>query len=332
LRRLFVQSARDLVAQADHQGKPTASAGSEADVPRGGEAQPVPTQAKAENTRLDADGPALKNHDVEALFDLITPFANQPAAASGPGPLPTARILLADDVDVNREIARAMLEASGYSVDVAASGAEAVAAVRETPYGLVLMAVQMPAMDGLAATRAIRALPPPRRDVPVVGMSASALPSQVAAFREAGMNDHVGKPFRREDLAAAVERWRRLDPPESEPEPDVSLQALDRDVYDSLLDLVGRERAMTLLDRLAAQLAERFAGEPASDGDRARLAGDAHAMISAAGVLGFPALSGACQSLEAAFAAGEDIGTHLDRVRASRAVALKAIAALKQAA
>lgn len=146
------------------------------------------------------------------------------------------------------------------------------------------------------------------------------------------MSGHIGKPFRREDLQAAVERWCRLELPRSEPEPDVSLQALDRAVYDSLLDLVGRERVMALLGQLATQLAERFVGEPVSAEDRVRLARDAHAMISAAGVLGFLILSDACKSLAAACAAGEDIVVHLDRVRASRATTLKTISALKQAA
>jgi CheY-like chemotaxis protein len=194
------------------------------------------------------------------------------------------------------------------------------------------MDVQMPGMDGLAATRRIRALPSPQRDVPIVGMSASASPSQAAAFREAGMSGHIDKPFRREDLQAAVERWRRLELPKSEPGPNASLQALDRAVYDSLFDLVGRERVMVLLGQLATQLTERFVGEPVSAEDRARLARDAHAMISAAGVLGFLVLSGACKSLAAACAAGGDIGVPLDRVRASRAMTLKTISALKQAA
>jgi HPt (histidine-containing phosphotransfer) domain-containing protein len=107
---------------------------------------------------------------------------------------------------------------------------------------------------------------------------------------------------------------------------------LDRAVYDSLLDLVGREKVVMLLNQLAAQLTERFAGDPISDEDQSRLARDARAMTSAAGVLGFPVLSGDCQSLEAACAAGKDVAAHVDRVRASRAMALKAIAVLKQAA
>ena len=142
------------------------------------------------------------------------------------------------------------------------------------------------------------------------------------------MSGHIGKPFRREKLQTAVERWRRVELLESEPDLDASLQALDRAVYDSLFDLVGRERVMALLGQLAAQLTERFVGEPVSTEDRARLARDAHAMISAAGVLGFLVLSGACKSLAAACAAGGDIVMPLDRVRASRAMTLKTISAL----
>ena len=223
-----------------------------------------------------------------------------------------------------------MLEAGGCAVEVATGGAEAVAATQKHAYGLVLMAVQMPGVDGLAAARRIRALPPPAGDVPIVGMSASPLPDQAAALREAGMNDHLGKPFRRADLEAVIARWRRPEPPA--PEPDAFAEAFDRAVYDGLTELVGRERVVTLLDRLAAQLNERFAGEPASDADRARLARDAHAMISAAGALGFSALSAACQSLESAVSAGGGVAAPLERVKTSRARALRAIAVLKQAA
>jgi len=333
LDRLFVQSVRDVTAQANDaqpsaQDQTTAAIRSEAAVLSESKARTAPVPIKARNVRVDQDGAALKGHAVQALLDLIAPFPSQPASGAQAKPA-AGRILLAEDVDVNRDIARAMLEASGYVVDAVTGGAEAVAAIQERPYGLVLMDVQMP---GLAATRRIRALPSPQREVPIVGMSASASPSQAAAFREAGMSGHIDKPFRREDLQAAVERWRRLELPKSEPGHDASLQALDRAVYDSLFDLVGRERVMALLGQLAAQLAERFVGEPVSAEDRARLARDAHAMIPAAGVLGFLVLSGACKSLAAACAAGGDIGVPLDRVRASRAMTLKTISALKQAA
>jgi CheY-like chemotaxis protein len=78
------------------------------------------------------------------------------------------------------------------------------------------MDIQMPVMDGMAATRQIRSPEHPAHDVPVIAMTANVLPQQVAAFRAAGMNDHIGKPFKRDELYAAVARWagKRSDLPQ----------------------------------------------------------------------------------------------------------------------
>jgi PAS domain S-box-containing protein len=119
-----------------------------------------------------------------------------------------ARLLLAEDNEINQEIARTVLEGAGHRVDVVADGAAALMAVEAGGYDLVLMDVQMPVMDGITATARIRALEGEGRQVPIIAMTANVLPQQVAAFQAAGMDDHVGKPFRREELLAAVERWR----------------------------------------------------------------------------------------------------------------------------
>jgi CheY-like chemotaxis protein len=125
----------------------------------------------------------------------------QPAPRSG------HRILLAEDVEINQEIARSMLEQAGYAVDVASNGAEAVRAVQDGSYDLVLMDVQMPEMDGLQATEHIRALSGPVSRIPIIAMTANVYAEQVASFIKAGMNDHVGKPFKRDALLATVARW-----------------------------------------------------------------------------------------------------------------------------
>jgi signal transduction histidine kinase/AmiR/NasT family two-component response regulator len=119
-----------------------------------------------------------------------------------------ARLLLAEDNEINQEIARTVLEGAGHRVDVVADGAAALMAVEAGGYDLVLMDVQMPVMDGMTATARIRALEGEQRQIPIIAMTANVLPQQVAAFQAAGMDDHVGKPFRREELLSAVERWR----------------------------------------------------------------------------------------------------------------------------
>ncbi|HEV2559639.1 MAG TPA: PAS domain S-box protein [Microvirga sp.] len=132
--------------------------------------------------------------------------ANAPAADAALQVQP-ARILLVEDIVINQEIARAVLHGAGHQVDVVSDGAEAIMAVQLNTYDLVLMDIQMPLMDGITATQHIRALPGEARTLPVIAMTANVLPQQIAHFRAAGMDDHVGKPFKREELYAAVARW-----------------------------------------------------------------------------------------------------------------------------
>ena len=118
-----------------------------------------------------------------------------------------ARILLVDDHPMNREIGVALLVLAGCKVDIAENGQQAVDAAAVGEYDMILMDIHMPLMDGLAATRAIRALPSPASKVPIIAMSADALPQQVERCYAAGMVDHIAKPIQREVLYAKVERW-----------------------------------------------------------------------------------------------------------------------------
>jgi len=115
------------------------------------------------------------------------------------------RILLAEDNAINQRVGLRLLVRFGYRADLAANGLEAVAAVRQMPYDLVLMDMQMPEMDGLEATRAIRALVGVRQPQ-IVAMTANALPADRAACIEAGMDDYLSKPFRMEELQAVLSR------------------------------------------------------------------------------------------------------------------------------
>ncbi|MBF0306790.1 MAG: response regulator [Alphaproteobacteria bacterium] len=117
-----------------------------------------------------------------------------------------ARILLVEDNDLNQQVAKGLLEHAGLIVDIAANGAIAVAMVAETNYDAVLMDMQMPVMDGLEATRRIRA---DRRfvDLPIIAMTANAMEGDRRLCLEAGMNDHVAKPFNPDDLYAVIKRW-----------------------------------------------------------------------------------------------------------------------------
>ena len=127
----------------------------------------------------------------------------------GPAVVSAAHILVVDDVPANRELVRAMLTAMGHSLVEAEGGAEAVAAAEQETFDLILMDMQMPGMDGLEATRAIRAGSAPNVATPIVALTANVLPAQVAQCLEAGMNDHLAKPIAPMELLSKIARWSR---------------------------------------------------------------------------------------------------------------------------
>jgi CheY-like chemotaxis protein len=124
------------------------------------------------------------------------------------------RILLAEDNMLNQKVALRMLKRLGYDADVANNGVQAVNAVEVQPYDVVLMDVQMPEMDGLEATRQIRAIDNTLNHQPhIIAMTAAAMELDREKCLEAGMNDFVSKPATLEDLQRAILRF--LGEPES---------------------------------------------------------------------------------------------------------------------
>ncbi|WP_237479825.1 hybrid sensor histidine kinase/response regulator [Lichenibacterium dinghuense] len=133
--------------------------------------------------------------------------------AAGRGELRGHAVLVADDAAMNQRLVVQMLEPLGARVDVVADGAAAVDAVAHRSYALVLMDMEMPVLGGLDATRRIRALDGAAGTVPIVALTANAFPEQLDLCHEAGMDDHLTKPFGADDLAAKALRWARRHAP-----------------------------------------------------------------------------------------------------------------------
>ncbi len=118
----------------------------------------------------------------------------------------TLRVLVVEDSTVNQAVILAMLDRAGHVADVARNGLEAVNAVRDDDYDLVLMDIQMPTMDGVSATREIRGLPGGKANVPIIAVTADVVTGSRERFLAVGMNDYVPKPIRLADLYAAIDR------------------------------------------------------------------------------------------------------------------------------
>ncbi len=153
-------------------------------------------------------------------FEVVLPTAEMAETVLTDEPqasLPTAkeaplRLLVVDDNSINRELVCALLEPFDIDIETANDGVEAVEAAARATYDLILMDVQMPNMDGLTATQRIRAAAAPGAPrVPIIALTANALPEQVARCLEVGMDDHLGKPINPERLLNILVQWSAAD-------------------------------------------------------------------------------------------------------------------------
>ncbi len=168
--------------------------------------------------------PVKRQHLFECLVRVL---AGSPQAASGlhpPEPLVTRhsieearhqelRLLVVEDNRVSQKVALLMLKKMGYRAEVANNGCEAVEALKQVPYDLVLMDQQMPEMDGLEATRTIRASADViNRRVPIIAMTANALKGDRECCLEAGMDDYLSKPVKPDQLKDKLDQWLNRSP------------------------------------------------------------------------------------------------------------------------
>ena len=219
-----------------------------------------------------------------------------------PSSMVRLRILVAEDNPVNQQVALGLLRKLGHSVDVASDGAEAVEAVRSRPYDLVLMDVQMPEMDGLEATSAIRALGTKAAGIPIIAMTANAMRGDEAMCLAAGMDGYISKPIDRRKLVDVVTRYGEAlaSASDASPEPPEPEAEVNFAVLDTLAEDLDVETVVTVLSTFHQDALSRIADarNALAAGDLDRVRREGHAVKGAAASLGLTAIRTAAYAVE----------------------------------
>ena len=280
-------------------------------------------QSGMDRTAVDALDACLekpvRQHELidalERIFSAGAPAAKSSApvrsAARAAGPaLRPLRILVADDNQINQKFLLSLLSKAGHAVDLAENGHHAVDAVRRKDYDLVLMDVQMPELDGLAATRQIRALDPPKSLIPIIALTANAMAGAREQYLAEGMNDYISKPIRTELLMAKLAEFVPQFAVEAgtsgaataAASGETAVADLDEDLLEKLDATIPPETVRELLAMYAASGDGRMAAirDHAAKGDLQAVATEAHIMISTSGNLGVSRVGALAVALETA--------------------------------
>jgi signal transduction histidine kinase/DNA-binding response OmpR family regulator len=239
------------------------------------------------------------------------------APAESSAPARSLRILLAEDNKVNQKFALALLGKAGHQVEIAENGLQAVDAVQRGDHDVVLMDVQMPELDGIQATRRIRALPAPKSAVHIIALTADAMSGAEEQYIEAGMNDYVSKPIRPIVLLGKLEELALATSGNSVPDDRRDAQQDPRDVgRDSAIDAAKlasletimeaedvREFLLLYLEQTDQRIDRILA--LSSAGDMTDVAREAHALVGTAGNVGANQVSNLARSLEEACKKGK---------------------------
>jgi signal transduction histidine kinase/DNA-binding response OmpR family regulator len=227
------------------------------------------------------------------------------------GAIRSLRVLLAEDNKINQQFATAVLEKAGHSVEAAENGHQAVDAVRRSTFDVVLMDMQMPELDGIGATRQIRALPEPKCSVPIIAMTAHAMAGAREEYLAAGMNDYISKPVQPALLLSRLASIAQQSPLGTGMTAPAAAIGIDQDGEPPILDLdllsdlestLSSAKLRSLislyLTDMELQLAH-IAGHAAA-GDLEQVSRGAHSIVGTAGNLGAMRTSAVARRLETA--------------------------------
>jgi TMAO reductase system sensor TorS len=228
------------------------------------------------------------------------------AAAQVEVPVPSLRILLAEDNLVNQQVALGLLGRRGHTVDVVGDGIAAVDAVRSRTYDVVLMDVHMPHMDGIEATRAIRGLPGEKGRVPILALSASAMRSEAETALAAGMDGALSKPIDPVLLASVLARHASTSDRTSRDPPATPTVATEPTIDESYLRELAHSIGSVKVRQLIADLPEHARAQrerlrtACAGRDLPAIRAAAHALGGIAANLGLAALADLAGSIEQA--------------------------------
>jgi PAS domain S-box-containing protein len=236
----------------------------------------------------------------------------QDAELQGGGPMQALRLLVADDSATNRMITAKMLRKAGHHVDVVEDGPHAIAAAKRADYDAIFMDISMPGMDGLEATRSVRALGGAAARIPIIALTAHAMAGDRELCMAAGMSDYVAKPVKPEELKAALRRMVVRGSAPSAPTAAPGAAAgeaagghaaadIDREALRLLEDSLDRDTAARLTAVFCREVPQRVARiqDAVGRADHDVIRAEAHALKSSAATFGARRLSELAQILEA---------------------------------
>lgn len=220
-------------------------------------------------------------------------------------PVRPRRILVAEDIDINRDILASVLADEGHDLVFAANGAEAVQLVQRTSFDLVLMDVEMPVMDGVQATLLIRKLEGEERNIPILALSANLNAEDRERYLSSGMNDCLAKPFDWAQIAAAIDRYGTGDHPPGAPAaavltPQHDARLVNIDVLARLQTTVGPDQ-LRMIIRMGIDAYGLYCDamlDPAAGSDD--IGREAHKLKGSAGTLGLGRVGAVAAQIEIA--------------------------------